>query len=376
MQQDAAIRLTFSATVAVIIHAIALPALDVATSNPVQPNPKDRADVQQRLVSEREERGREAPARPTPPLKLGRDEASQVTTMAWISYDHFQELLGRKAPTPQPALQSEVDPTPEAPLTSEPITPHAPVTEAPSPVPAVAAVAELDASSAETEPSQIEENSHENMDAADIAPGPFAKDGGAPLREVEVANARHVPAIESEEEMIQASVGQNAESTEPSPSNRSEEVNEKPADTVSPATPVQAASTPKPPVPVTTRKPEKSQPTQAAKSERESDLFAKKEAMAVQPGKVLTSGGIEIKTVRPRFSTIATQFSAPRNPIASIKFDHKTGMVLSAKLERSTGYPNVDGPILTSLYGWIVSGNKLAELKGPFTIRMTITLVR
>lgn len=65
----------------------------------------------------------------------------------------------------------------------------------------------------------------------------------------------------------------------------------------------------------------------------------------------------------------------PHNPIAKVVFDHHDGRVIKAELVRSSGYPNVDGPVLASLYRWRAAGKRLAQLKQPLTVQIELILV-
>lgn len=118
-------------------------------------------------------------------------------------------------------------------------------------------------------------------------------------------------------------------------------------------------------------------PTSVPRSDRES-VATQTTPMPDQIvlGKVLVSDGIEIKTVRPRFH-ISTLFTAsPRNPVATIVFD-KSGQVIRAELLISSGFADIDSPILNSLYRWRASGKKLEDHKSDtFTIyHMKLLLV-
>jgi hypothetical protein len=94
----------------------------------------------------------------------------------------------------------------------------------------------------------------------------------------------------------------------------------------------------------------------------------------VQPGRVLVSSGVEIKTAVPRFSTVARYSALPTNPLVSVAFDPESGRVVEAEILRSSGYPNVDAPILASLYRWRARGERLREHEGPMKIRLRLLL--
>lgn len=118
-------------------------------------------------------------------------------------------------------------------------------------------------------------------------------------------------------------------------------------------------------------------PTSVPRSDRES-IATQTSPMPdrIVLGKVLVSDGIEIKTARANIN-ISTLYTAwPRNPVATIVFD-KTGQVVHAQIIRSSGFADVDSPVLNSLYRWRASGKKLQEHKSDtFTIaHMTLLFV-
>lgn len=122
---------------------------------------------------------------------------------------------------------------------------------------------------------------------------------------------------------------------------------------------------------------ELSNPTGAPRSDRESSpvsLTPQRPAVIV-PGGVLAGEGIEIKTVSPRFSPVAQVSSLPGNTHAKIVFS-KDGQVIDVTLVKSSGYPNIDGPIVSSLYQWKATGRMLAELNRSFSIEVVIVLSR
>ena len=80
----------------------------------------------------------------------------------------------------------------------------------------------------------------------------------------------------------------------------------------------------------------------------------------VRPGAVRVGPGLEVLTVRPRFSVTARLLSVPRNPKVVVTFD-PDGRVRTAELRTSTGFKNIDGPLLSSLYAWTATGSQLAE---------------
>lgn len=116
---------------------------------------------------------------------------------------------------------------------------------------------------------------------------------------------------------------------------------------------------------------EESTPTSAPRDEREAPPVSRLSDLRVQPGRVIARQGIEIRTVEPRFSDIARRTSLPRNPDVLLTFN-TDGEVLHARVIRSTGYANIDGPVLASLYRWTAHGELLEEVDDTFTLRVRI----
>lgn len=114
-------------------------------------------------------------------------------------------------------------------------------------------------------------------------------------------------------------------------------------------------------------------------SDRESDASSRVPDFSVKPGKVMAGVGIQVKTVRPRWSTTTRLTVSPKNPVIEVMFG-SDGRVAKARFlkGRKTGYKEVDGPLLDSVYRWTATGKKLEEATGPdgtvsFVIKMILT---
>lgn len=267
-----------------------------------------------------------AEAQPPTKLELGRDDEPARVTVAWIAHDAFEDLLARRSRTHQPILQNRVDPTPSAPLEPDPKdtgqTADAPAEKLPTPQ-ATPPAAQTAATSRDPLPGD--------------APGPLPP---AP------------PATTDQP-------GQNQQTTPGVPA---------------PPTPPTPPATPDNPTTVaeSEAQPEAEKPTSAPRSDREADPTALVNAKSVRPGAVLVGPGLEVKTYRPNFSA-ASVFALPRNPKAVLTFD-PDGTVLQADLLSSTGYDNIDGPLISSLYRWHATGDRLKQFTAPFQIEITILL--
>jgi outer membrane biosynthesis protein TonB len=281
------------------------------------------------IPSQRSERPSAVIVPPPPPqddeVTIGRED-SVVSSVAWIDHADFHDLLARRSRTLQPALQQMVDPVEEAPIELD-ATPPAPV-----------AVAEV----APPTPPQPE------VPAEQLRPpaGAIAARVPLPLPELdtpaETPLARRIAPVEPGER--------------------------EPDHVVTPPTPEPVA--PSPPTPASASE---ARPTAAARSDREAPpTTVLEDSFRVVPGRVEARHGLEIQTVAPRFS-IPARFTAPRNPVAEVVFN-RHGEVVDARLTRSTGYENVDGPILASLYRWRAKGERIEQMQGTLTITVNILL--
>jgi|GEM_PF-3565251 len=125
-----------------------------------------------------------------------------------------------------------------------------------------------------------------------------------------------------------------------------------------------------------------SRPTSAALSDKEAQPYILDEKkLKGKIGGVLVSEGIEIKTVLPDISPVTMSFlfvpgdrsnralSAPTVPKVLIIFG-TDGKVLDAKIVKTSGFTNIDAPILSSLYKWRASGELLTRRNRPVYLRI------
>ena len=261
-------------------------------------------------------------------LTLGReDEPADRVSVAWIAYDDFQDLQARRSVTYQPAIQAELTPVPDAPLRSDAATDR----EGPA-------------------------RDGEAVDAPAVPPAPPA--------------LAAVAAAEPEAKVGPTDAGGSAEGvTEPAEEEQPPAEAETPTET--PAPPAAPPSAPSVAATSPTPTPEP-RPTATPRSDREADPTAPIEA-TVRPGGVLVERGLEVKTFRPRFSVTARTLSFPRNPEVTLIFG-RDGVVQEAVLKTSTGFDNVDGPLLSSLYRWTATGPRLTASDVPVRLELTILL--
>ena len=118
------------------------------------------------------------------------------------------------------------------------------------------------------------------------------------------------------------------------------------------STPASPAATPPP-----------GEPRDAIASEKESDATSRQRIAEWEPGKPPAVEGLDITTVRPRWTVTTRMMSVPRNPVVRIEFRKNGTVARAAFLERQdTGYADVDGPLLDAIYAWTAKGRALEAL--------------
>ncbi len=118
-------------------------------------------------------------------------------------------------------------------------------------------------------------------------------------------------------------------------------------------------------------------------SDRESTPAALKAMPLVSPGRVVAAEGLEISTRRPRWSRATMVTRRPGNAVVWMIFG-KDGRVKRAGFVRdkdriySTGFPDVDEPLLNAVYRWTAKGRALDELSDDpedgVTVRLRVLL--
>jgi hypothetical protein len=91
-------------------------------------------------------------------------------------------------------------------------------------------------------------------------------------------------------------------------------------------------------------------------------------------GKPLAAKGIELRPVRPRFTTLNLLDGIARNPIGELVIG-RDGVPQVARIVRSTGNPGVDEAIRSALFKWRASGDQLEKLKPGQTVTIRLRLV-
>jgi hypothetical protein len=78
-------------------------------------------------------------------------------------------------------------------------------------------------------------------------------------------------------------------------------------------------------------------------------------------GKPLAARGLELFPQKPSFTLLTRMTAAVRDPVAELEFDRR-GVVIRARLLKSSGHAQVDRNIIDSLYGWRAKGERLQSL--------------
>lgn len=110
-------------------------------------------------------------------------------------------------------------------------------------------------------------------------------------------------------------------------------------------------------------------------SDRESDAAAVVVVPSNKLGKPLAAKGLNITTVRPRWSTTTLLTTAPKSPLVQIEF-RRDGAVVDAKFvgKQSTGYLEVDDPLLDAIHKWRAKGKQLDQLPPGRTIILILRI--
>lgn len=115
-------------------------------------------------------------------------------------------------------------------------------------------------------------------------------------------------------------------------------------------------------------------------SDRESEATAIREALVVEPGKPVAGKGLQVKTIRPRWSHFTLLTATPRDAVVRVSFN-RFGKVEDVEFLQDTGRPDVDRPLLDAVYNWTASGKELEKLAPPIegkpveTVKLVFRLI-
>jgi len=268
------------------------------------------------------------PAREETETLIGIEE-SEASTLDWIGYEEYQEHLAEVSLTNQAAFTE----TP-----SNPATPTEAMQETAS--------ESLDAAQP-TEPAEAA-----TQPAIDPVP---ARDNSSPPP---FDFSFLLEAARLWAEAALAPVPATAEQAVPEPSNQS--ANEPAPEAQDPPRPSQ------PPAPASDDSP-------GDPADKESDPASVIEVSPEQwvLGKPLAAGGLELFPQKPSFTLLTRMTAAVRNPLAELEFDRR-GVVIRARLLKSSGHAQVDRNIIDSLYGWRAKGERLQSLGADDTFPVSM----
>lgn len=135
-----------------------------------------------------------------------------------------------------------------------------------------------------------------------------------------------------------------------------------------------ASTTPAPPAP--SGEPGDTTAKTGELSDRESDPTSIIEVPVTswRNGRPLAAKGIELKPVRPRFTTLNLVDGVARNPIGELVIG-RDGVPQVARIVRSTGNPSIDEAIRSALFKWRASGAQLMKLKPGQTVTIRLRLI-
>lgn len=99
----------------------------------------------------------------------------------------------------------------------------------------------------------------------------------------------------------------------------------------------------------------------AEPSDKQVDGTSLEEPIEIVLGHPAAAKGLEIITRRPQFSKITRVVAYPDNPLVEATFA-RDGRVIAARLTKSSGYADVDQPVLDAVYAWRAKGEALQKL--------------
>ncbi|MEM6257652.1 MAG: CARDB domain-containing protein [Planctomycetota bacterium] len=342
-------------------------------------------------------------------IKLGDPDRPDRLVVQWIEHDRIEEHIALRSRTVQPAIQSEADPDPNAPLVDNPLPP---------------ALAAADTATGDpsrptplTDPTDPDTNQPPpDATATDVAPRPQApssptqskidglpgdagtlpprRDGidrpttpNLPIDPTPGPNDTPTPApgereVPSPEDPNAPDTDTTTDSETPAETesdNDSDNPEKTDTDVTTDNPPEDTTTTPKPDV-EESPKPEGDDGDPATPSEEQSPTRAPKDdseapptdikitELELQEGQVLVGKGIKITTKLPTPpGTGSRVLSIPRNARVSITFDNQ-GKVYKAEVIRTTTYKEWDAAIEASLYRWTARGEAIDKAQPHVTI--------
>ncbi len=258
------------------------------------------------------------------------NERSTARTIDWVGYDRYREHLAPQAESEQALM--ELGQVVASSAGAAEAQPEAAAPAEPTPEPADATGAEP----AESQDSSLallpEQPPRE--EAGEVPVGPGEAD--------ESPAQRRQPALDERPETPPAPAPQ--ESRAPSDGAA-------PTQTPAPQTQPNVAVTP-------------------GNADKQADATSRKKVVEYKIGEPLAAQGLDIKTVRPQFSIRTQVMAFPSSPLVRISFN-RFGSPAKVELLQSTGYEDVDRPLMDAMYRWRATGEAHKALS-PTDIAATV----
>lgn len=102
-------------------------------------------------------------------------------------------------------------------------------------------------------------------------------------------------------------------------------------------------------------------PDADGEADRDSPARSSKPTVKVTPGRPVAAEGLDIQTVRAKWTHTTLLTTRPKNPVIRVFF-RRDGAVERAVFERSSGTKFVDEPLLNAVYQWKARGKALEAL--------------
>jgi hypothetical protein len=348
-------------------------------------------------------------------IKLGDPDRPERLVVQWIESDRVKEHIAMRSRTVQPALQSEAEPDPNAPLVdnpkppalasaesatgdpnrpTQPIDPTKPNDNQPPPDATATDLAPRpQTESSETQsrldglpgdtgtlPPKREGTDDPITPSQPLDPTPGTQDKPTPdpgERDVPSPADPTAPDTDTRTDSdTPAETESDTDSENPEETETTEKTQDPTTDTTTTPKP-NTEDAPKPEGddgdPATTS--EEQTPTRAPKDDSEAPpTDIKITELELQEGKVLVGKGIKVTTKLPTPpGTGSRVLSLPRNARVSITFDNK-GKVYKAQVIRTTTYKEWDAAIEASLYRWTARGEAIDNAKPHVTIEWNYLL--
>lgn len=331
---------------------------------------RQRERVEKALRDAQENAAQDKEEELIPGVENGSDEG-----MTWIGYDEYQEHLAQHGEVDQAAFTEKDAAGGGAPVAGEvnpapaPAQPTQPEQVQVQPTPAVEAVSAASPAPT-TAPSDLKGVEAQPTPLSDLPTMPTSPDGELPAAinrpDVQPEPSKDSPPTAA----IHPAKTPDAVAREEVPATpQTPPQNPQPAQTG--ATSPVVAPVPGPPgAPGTSQE-------QGEKSDRESDATSVVDAppSTWRNGKPLARKGVEVKTRKPELPILTRLTTSPANPVCEIIFG-RDGVPVTCRILQSSGYPDIDGPVLDALYRWRAKGSQLDKLAPgktlPFRVRFIL----